>query len=180
MDDITVETKQAPIQPDPAPQPPIDPIPDLTNTNPVKTETTEFNLDFLGGPSEKTAPPKPESKPKEDSIGLVQTPAPTSAPVQMEPEFLADDSVWLNERELDNSGRDGLKVFGKWFLKLKSKLFLKMTIWNKNANPYRSPRLDIKDNYYNILFLKEGVGIPLKSLKPGEFITLEKGAETSN
>ena len=179
LDDITFKVKETPTPPvNPAPKDstPKPTISEVIKPQPVQNDQTDFNLDFLGGQSEKKQPTGPEVvstlTPMDFSVTEPKTPK--------EPEFLPDDTIWLNERELDNSGRDGLKVYGKWFLKLKSKLFLRITIWNKNPNAYRSPRLDIKDNYYNILFLKEGVGFPLKSLEGGEFIILEKGKFKTN
>ena len=142
----------------------------VTQTQPelVSTENN-YNFDLLGGNTENLN--KTESKPPVQMLNN----DPLDGFSQKEPEFLPDDTIWLNERELDNSGRDGIKVFGKWFLKVKTKLFLWVTIWNKGNSDYRSPRLDIKDNYYGVLFLKDGVGVPLNSIKAGEFITIEKG-----
>lgn len=152
------------------------------NNPPPPSNTNDFNLDIFGGDSSKPAPVE-EKKTAQITMdadldlfgGKAAVTGDVSSPTIKEPEFLADDTEWLTERDLDSSGRNGIKIFGKWFLKLKSKLFLRITIWNKSQEAYRSPRLDIKDNYYGVLFLKDGVGVPLQSLNPGEFVTLEKG-----
>lgn len=176
LDDIPVAVDQTPAPTEPVPEAPDNANLDAVEPEPVKTDANTFNLDFLGGQTENEM--KTTANPNLGDEGFSMGLETTQAKTTKEPEFLADDTIWLNERELDSSGRNGLKIFGKWFLKLKSKLFLRVTIWNKNAQTYRSPRLDIKDNYYNILFLKEGVGVPFKSLEPGEFVTLEKGKQT--
>lgn len=174
LDDITPEVKTTPSNPVNVEKPIVNDIMDLgfsqpektqVDSNPVKNQNN-YDLDLFGNDQKNTD--------LLDNPVEIKQNNPISLP-KKEPEFLPDDTIWINERELDNSGRDGIKVFGKWFLKLKTKLFLKVTIWNKSTSDYRSPRLDIKENYYGVLFLNDGVGVPLNSIKAGEFLTIEKG-----
>jgi hypothetical protein len=165
----------------PAPAPVQDPVPTeqtndildfqmdepVNNTQPPPQNNNDLNFDLLSGT------PNMQTSTSPNVVQNVEMENPIE--VQNEPELLPDDTVWLNERELDNSGKDGIRVFGKWYLKMKSKIFLRVTVWNKGKDVYRSPRLDIKDNYYGILFLKDGVGVPLKTLNSGEFISFDKG-----
>ena len=164
---ITNPTPPNPTDPTPPVQTPnIDDDIDFGISDPPKPETTDnYNLDLLSGGLNTGPTEKPD---------LLENKSPI-LDIQEEPEIRADDIIWLNEREMDNSGKSGIRVFGKWYLKMKSKIFLRVTIWNKSSDVYRSPRIDIRDNFYGILFLKDGVGIPLKTLNPGQFITMEKG-----
>ena len=91
-------------------------------------------------------------------------------------ELYPDDEIWLNKHEMDNVGKNGIKVTGKWYIRGRDRVMLRINITNTSTEVYRSPRIDISSNFYGLTFLKEGVGIPMKSIEPGANFLIDKGS----
>lgn len=129
--------------------------------NPVNTDD-KFNLDILEQPKTSVAPTTnqiPESK-----VESVEE---------------NDDPVWLSENDIDSSGNSGMKVRGKFFETHSGLLKMKITFYNRTGETFRSPRIDLKANFYGMYFVGEGPSFTLDSLSNGNHITVEKGINTS-
>ena len=98
---------------------------------------------------------------------------PEDSPVQIEKEN--DDPIWLSENDIDTAGNSGMKVRGKFFESHSGLLKMKMSIYNRTGESFRSPRVDLRANFYGMFFVGEGPSFTLDSVPKDGCVTVEKG-----
>ena len=123
---------------------------DFANKKEEESPQNNFNLDYL----ENTSQPKLES-----SLSLEQE-------IVNEFEDEEKDNIWLNENEMDNQGKNGIRVSGRWEKTSNDEVYLVFIIFNKSSEELKTPRFDIRKNRFGFLFDNFKTGISLDSVKP--------------
>lgn len=110
----------------------------------------ELNLDYLNPSNEQ---PKTENNDKSYNDDRNE---------DLENE--SEDEIWLNENQMNNQGKNGIRVSGRWEEYSDTECNLVFTISNCSNEEFKSPRFDINKNIYGFLFAKTGLGVSLDSI----------------